>query len=179
MRIGYSLFLASIFMLLLINQDAHADLREVQSKYSGIVINGVTFNDSKIKQIYSGLAKKHPFELFDKVMLSPDAMKEVKQNCKSRIRKYNYTCKMKNGRVEVQSVNGVVKRYRLTVDMSKEISIMSNSIIKKGKVTEKETKRLLEFMTEAVIARFNEFSPNGMKYSKKSTAIILLERVIR
>ena len=68
MRIGYSLFLASVFLSLLINQNAHADLREVQSKYSGIVINGVTFNDSKIKQIYSGLAKKHPFELFDKVM---------------------------------------------------------------------------------------------------------------
>ena len=179
MRIAYPLFLASSLFFLLISQNAQADLRKVQEKYSGMVINGKVFDKSTINKIYNGLARKHPFEIFDKIMLSQNAIKEVKQNCKSRIGKFNYTCEMKSGRVEVQSRGNNVKRYRLTADLSRDISIIANAVINEVNISKKETKRLLEFITDALVTRFNEFSPNGMKYYKMSSGIIRVERAIR
>ena len=179
MKIGYPIFLASAFALLLINQTAQADLRKVQEKYSGMVIDGKVFDSSTIKTIYGGLARKHPFEIFDKIMLSQDAIREVKQNCKSRIGKFNYICEIKSGRVEVQSIGNNVKRYRLTADLSRDLSIIAKAAINEGNISKKETKRLLEFITDAIVARFNEFSPNGMEYYKISAGIIRIERVIR
>lgn len=144
-----------------------ADVKNLQNKYSGIVINSKTLYKEDIKKIYDGLPKVHPFIAFDKIMNSSSAVKEVNKNCKYQNKKYNYYCKMPKGTAEIQIKNNKVIKYRLTGNIHKMISELTNVLVK-NKLSDSNQKVIVNMMFDVVLTRFNDVAPTNIKYFRKN-----------
>ena len=157
------LFFSNLFMV----QFANADLKTLQNKYNGFTINNKTLDKEDIKKIYDQLPKVHPFSSFDKIMNSPIAIKEVNKNCKYQNKKYNYYCKMPKGTAEIQIKNNKVIKYRLTGNVNKMISELTNVLVK-SKLSDSNQKVIVNMMFDVVLTRFNDVAPTNIKYFRKN-----------
>ena len=162
-----------IFFNPFILQFSYADIERLQNKYNGLTINNKTLDKKDILKIYNNLPRAHPFMAFDKIMNSPSAIKEVNKNCKHQNKKYNYFCKMAKGTAEIQTKNNKIIKYRLTGNVNKMISELTNVLVK-SKLSDANQKVIVNMMFDIVLTRFNDVAPTNIKYFRKNKYDIIV-----
>ena len=171
MKIKLTLFIS--ILLVFLSQNSYADINRLQQKYSGYVLNGKELSRHDIKNIYNRLPNVHPFKAFDQIMRSKNVLDEIKNNCKYKyFKKYNYICAMEGGTAELKTKNDKILDYRLTARFDDEIKDISRALVN-VEMSPKEQKQFLDMMFDVVLTRFNDVSPNRIKYYNKGDYVIV------
>ena len=158
---------------------ANADLATLQDKYAGVVINGTTLSKKQIEAIYLGVGNNYPFKEFDALMATKTAIAEIEKNCEGRFGlTYNYICYMGNGVAKISIKNNKVRGYRLEADMMDFIDHLSRMFKVEG-VPKNEQRLIRNLMVDTTISRFNDLSPDRIKYSSDGQIIVIEGSLLR
>lgn len=164
-----------IFSIAFIPVNAWADLKQLQSKYSGVTIGTKVISRNDLAVIYNKLPSVHPFSSFDQFMHSSFAAKQIFKetggSCKKQYGQFDYKCPKPPGFIEFSRSGNKISKYKVTADITNLLKPISRAVTRQWGIS--DSKSFNRMMLDFIVTRFNDVAPKHVKYQMDGSWMII------